>query len=262
MTDDALRTRLGEAGKVFVARHDDWHTMETRCQEWWSAGASDLEVGVCSSSRVGVPMAVGWQPCGSDHLNPVQRWKERGVKMMLGWWMAARSTPSPPPRARKRIAVMQYSGLGDALLAMPTIAALHQAFPEADIDIVTESASRFDILRRLPGVKEIVEASIFTWRVRNLLRPNFYCQVWRPLVHKLRQQQYDLLVNLHLPWQPMWLALEWLLIEAGFSQALRVGAIPSNWHRAGPYHQAISEIRLDGRHYCQWYADIAALAEV
>jgi ADP-heptose:LPS heptosyltransferase len=60
----------------------------------------------------------------------------------------------------------------------------------------------------------------------------------------------------------MWLAYEWMLILRAFPKAFRVGPVPMGWRKSGPYHFALSQHKLINRHYCQWYADIAALINV
>ncbi len=90
-----------------------------------------------------------------------------------------------------RLLFVTLSNIGDLVMTTPALRALHEAYPDARIDIVADPRSS-ELLSRCPFLGELLH------RVKREGRTGF-CQ----LVRKLRQRRYDAIVDLRtdfLPW--------------------------------------------------------------
>ena len=85
----------------------------------------------------------------------------------------------------KRILVMRFSAIGDIILTLPVIDALHARYPDADIDYVT-SQENIDLVSRHPGTHRI-------WPFDRSLG----FRELRRFGTMLRERNYDLVVDLH-----------------------------------------------------------------
>jgi len=88
----------------------------------------------------------------------------------------------------RRALVIRFGGLGDILLATPTIRALRATFPGMEIDVVVGDGMA-DAIAGHPCVRNVY---VFDKRLANR-RPN----VFVPFLRKLARARYDLVVNLH-----------------------------------------------------------------
>ncbi|MDQ6972837.1 MAG: hypothetical protein Q9M30_09315, partial [Mariprofundaceae bacterium] len=77
--------------------------------------------------------------------------------------------PSLPHRV-ERIALWQFGGVGDMLLATPVIEALHKAYPEAAIHIWCSNPPFAEFLQRFPGVEAVHLFRVYDFDSRTLLR--------------------------------------------------------------------------------------------
>jgi heptosyltransferase-1 len=104
--------------------------------------------------------------------------------------MAARTEPPI------RILVIRLSAIGDVIMASGLIPALHEAFPNARIDWLTEEANA-DLLRHNPRLDRLHLLS--RWRWRDLRRAGRYRQFLREafeVIRALRAERYDLVLDL------------------------------------------------------------------
>ena len=81
-----------------------------------------------------------------------------------------------------RILVVAPNWIGDALLAQPLFARLHEKFPDAAVDALAPGWTA-PVLRRMPELEEITEAPFEHGRLQLGLR-------WR-LARMLRERDYD-----------------------------------------------------------------------
>lgn len=93
----------------------------------------------------------------------------------------------------ERILVVKAAGIGDLLLAVPALRALRARFPEATIDLLVTPKCT-SLLRNCPYVDHV-----FVLPVEGMHNKIIMSEI-KPLLHllrKLRNRQYDLLVNLY-----------------------------------------------------------------
>lgn len=92
--------------------------------------------------------------------------------------------PSNPFKNVRRILIIKFKHIGDVLLSAPTITAMNEAFPEAEVSylLVDETAS---MVSHHPGLKEAISFS----RKRSVLHT-------LSLLWKLRRSHFDLVLNL------------------------------------------------------------------
>jgi len=118
---------------------------------------------------------------------------------VIGLWgrIAALKAPYPrfePAKVRK-ILVLRLDLLGDVLLSMPAVEALHERYPAAEIWMMTLPYTA-DIPARYPFVTRVVALDINGIRSpRGLLRPATL-KAWYDTYRLLRRQRFDLAVSL------------------------------------------------------------------
>ncbi|MBI3946141.1 MAG: glycosyltransferase family 9 protein [Armatimonadetes bacterium] len=122
---------------------------------------------------------------------PFVRFVDRNVGVPLCWLLGRFTrTPAagvPTPEQVRRIAVLKFVGIGNLILASPTLAALRRRFPDAPLTFVSLSAHR-RLLEASPDVDEVFcfDASGLGSVVASTLR----------LLWHLRRGGYDLVVDL------------------------------------------------------------------
>lgn len=92
----------------------------------------------------------------------------------------------------QKILVMRLRGIGDVILSTPVLDNLHRAFPEAEIDYLTEPPSA-PLLQNHPFIKRVHVLAHRTWQKlpwREQLRAN-----WN-FIRELRAQKYDMVIDL------------------------------------------------------------------
>lgn len=91
-----------------------------------------------------------------------------------------------------RILIVKLSSLGDIVHALPVVADLHAAFPEAVIDWVAEPAFA-PLLRRVQGIAAVIECPLRRWTRRwNAATPREVAAFLR----RLRRERYDAVLDL------------------------------------------------------------------
>ncbi len=92
----------------------------------------------------------------------------------------------------QKILVMRLRGIGDVILSTPVLDNLHRAFPEAEIDYLTEPPSA-PLLHNHPLIKRVHVLAHRQWQKqpwRGQLRAN-----WN-FIRELRAQKYDVVIDL------------------------------------------------------------------
>lgn len=118
---------------------------------------------------------------------------------IIGLWgrIAALKWPYPrfdPAKVRK-ILVLRLDLLGDVLLSMPAVEALHERYPDAEIWMMTLPYTA-DIPARYPFVHRIVALDTNGLRsLRGLLNPRTL-KTWYDTYRLLRRQRFDLAIGL------------------------------------------------------------------
>ena len=116
---------------------------------------------------------------------------ERASKRRLMWFIA-RFLHAPPIDAdhfRKRkfgkiLVIRQHNQMGDMLLAIPAFRAIQQAYPEAEIGVISSTLNR-GVLVNNPYIDRL-----YLYNKRNVLSII-------PLVRDLRRARFDLVIVLH-----------------------------------------------------------------
>lgn len=116
---------------------------------------------------------------------------ERSSKRRLMWFLArfVRAEPLDADYFRGRkfgkiLVIRQHNQMGDMILAIPAFRAIRQAYPQAEIGVVSSTLNR-DVLLNNPYVDRL-----FLYDKRNAMS-------LIPLVRDLRRDRYDLVVALH-----------------------------------------------------------------
>ncbi len=185
------------------------------------------------------------------HLIQALLWVVFGV---IGLWgrIAALKWPYPrfdPARVR-RILVVRLDLLGDVLLSMPAVEALHERYPDAEIWMMTLPYTA-DIPKRYPYVARVVTLDTNGIRSpRSLLRPATLRQ-WYGAYRLLRAQRFDLAVSLCGLMASIWTFLS--------GATHRIGYLKEGYPLL--HTRTLPGMRYDRRqHEVQWCLDLAALA--
>lgn len=93
-----------------------------------------------------------------------------------------------------RILIVKLSSLGDVVHALPVVADIRAAHPEAVIDWVVEPAFT-PVLRRVRGVAEVIELPLRRWTKSGLLAAAVRGEV-AAFARRLRRERYDAVVDL------------------------------------------------------------------
>jgi ADP-heptose:LPS heptosyltransferase len=89
------------------------------------------------------------------------------------------------PRTIRSILIFRTGSLGDSLCAIPTIQSIHKQYPQAAIDVLTNTGKK-----NLAGLNHLIDKSIY----REIIDYNGYSKL--KLITFLRQRNYDLVVQL------------------------------------------------------------------
>ena len=133
-------------------------------------------------------------------------------------WMRHQASPARTPekiapvQGVQRIAIWQFGGVGDMLLATPVIRALEKTYPDAEIHIWCSDPPFAEFLNRFSQVKSIHAFPVYGFDSRTLMRGSVR-QTLRRLGDAMATQKPDMLVNLHVPALLDWWATEWWMIR-------------------------------------------------
>jgi len=155
--------------------------------------------------------------------------------------------PSDPGR----IALWQFGGVGDMLLATPVIEALHKAYPDAELHIWCSDPPFAEFLIRLPGVAAIHPFRVYEFDSRTLLRGTRR-QALRDLLAEMKDFAPDMVVNLHVPAMLDWWAVEWWVVSR-LAGCFSLGFNPRFIDNGSVYDCALNAGERDGIHYTALY---------
>ncbi len=174
--------------------------------------------------------------------------------------VANKHQPQPLPDEVKNIAVWQFGGVGDMLLATPVLQALAKKYVNANIYIWCSYPDFAAFLKRLPQVQGIDAFKIYDFDLRSLRKPDSRNQLLH-IMAEMKKQDVDLLVNLHHPRQLDWWAVEWLVLAQlkprfvlGFSPDALQGSVLDAWlpssvvttqHYITTYQQLLAKIDVE-----------------
>ncbi len=96
-------------------------------------------------------------------------------------------------QAPRRVLLVKTSSMGDIVHALPVVADIHDALPQARVDWLVEEAYA-PLLRAHPGIDRIIPLALRRWRRAPLAAATR--AEWRALLAQLRQQRYDVVIDL------------------------------------------------------------------
>lgn len=101
-----------------------------------------------------------------------------------------------------RILIIKLGSIGDVVHTLPSLAALKDAFPEAQVDWLVETKSSI-VLRNNPLLHRVIELDAHRWR-KSWANPSVWCEIRRQLLF-LRRQRDDLALD----FQGLWKSAAW-----------------------------------------------------
>ncbi len=192
MDNERLRENLAENGHIYARKHADWQDMEAQCRQWWNS--VNLHLDGESSQKKSIISAI-----------------KQCLLRLLMRRMAGTKTRSMAGDIRS-IALWQFGGVGDMLLATPVILALEKTYPEADIHLWCSNPLFAGFLQHFSQVKSIHSFPVYDFDSRTLMHSRVREQI-KQLSDAMAAQNVDLLINLHIPALLDWWVVEWWLIK-------------------------------------------------
>ncbi len=165
--------------------------------------------------------------------NPFQQYLDRYVGIPLCGLLSLFCRRVRVPHSPQKILFIQLSALGDTILAVPTIRAIRQAFPDAEITMLA-SSTNLNYLTSCPYIDKHIQ---FEMPVYRMLTP-------------LRSEQFDWAIDLE-----HWPRLSALLTYAT-GAPVRIGFQTKGQHRHFLFTETVPHIQ--GRHEVRNFLDIAA----
>jgi len=163
------------------------------------------------------------------------------------------------PEDVKKIAVWQFGGLGDMLLATPVIVALSEKYPQADICVWCSYPQFAIFLRQFPSIKKVQLFPIYDFDIRTLLSVKKR-QKLKKITGDMQAQHIDILVNLHIPKLLDWWAVEWFVL-AKIKPFYTLGFDPK-FIRGSIFDISLSTSFLKGMHYTKAYQQLLTKAGI
>jgi len=154
----------------------------------------------------------------------------------------------------QRIAVWQFGGVGDMLLATPVIVALGRKYPEAEIHIWCSNPLLADFLKRFPRIKAIHSFNVYGFDSRTLARKAVRLQL-QSIRNEMASFKPDLVVNLHVPALLDWWVVEWWLVKQ-LGSIYSVGMDPRFIRSGSVYDVSLNALARDGVHYTHLYRQL------
>jgi len=176
-------------------------------------------------------------------------------RMALGAPCASNNLEKP-----SRIALWQFGGVGDMLLATPIITSLRDAYPEAQISIWCSNPSFAEFLKRFPQVKTVHSFPVYDFDSRTLLHGDVRRQLLA-IRDEMRSFSPGMLVNLHMPALLDWWAVEWWLVRQ-LDATHSLGFNPRFILQSSVYGTSLNASVRDGIHYTTLYRRLLEAAGI
>lgn len=164
------------------------------------------------------------------------------------------------PTQAKRIALWQFGGVGDMLLATPVIQALGRLYPEAKIHVWCSDPAFAVFLRRFPNIEAIHSFPVYEFDSRTLLHAGTREELYS-LLTEMRAFLPEFLVNLHVPALLDWWAVEWWLISR-LPDCFCLGFDPRFIREETIYDASLNASARDHTHYPVLYQHLLQKAAV
>jgi len=163
------------------------------------------------------------------------------------------------PSQVENIAVWQFGGLGDILLATLVLTALADKFPDADIHVWCSHPEFADFLMRLPQVQSVQSFPVYDFDTRTLEKKQVRYAL-NTCVAAMERQKVDVLVNLHRPKLLDWWMVEWQVMSY-LKPAFSLGFQPDDI-QGSLLDVSLPESMVLTQHYTQSYQQLLQQADI
>lgn len=160
----------------------------------------------------------------------------------------------------RRIALWQFGGVGDMLLATPVIIALQKRYPDAAIHVWCSTPAFAGFLKQFPGVKKIHGFPVYDFDSRSLTRADKRREL-HDLLAAMHAYSPDLLINLHVPAMLDWWVVEWWL-ALRLKGCRTLGFDPRFMRDASACDVSLNAAARDGTHYPVLYQQLLRKAGI
>ena len=159
-----------------------------------------------------------------------------------------------------RIALWQFGGVGDMLLATPAILALQKAYPHAALHVWCSDPLFAEFLKRFPSVQGVYPFSVYDFDSRTLLHSGRR-RMLREIGDAMAGQKPDMLVCLHVPALLDWWAVEWWLVRR-LAPGLSLGFDPRFMQGESVFDVSLNAAERDDTHYTRLYRKLLEKAGI
>ena len=174
--------------------------------------------------------------------------------------LAGRLSAVERPRSPANIALWQFGGVGDMLLATPVIRALERAYPQAAVHLWCSDPKFAAWLTRFANVASINPFRVYDYDVRTLLQRDVRREL-SGILEQMRAQRVGMVVNLHRPALLDWWAVEWWLMRR-LAGCFTIGFAPDFLADGQPLHAALLLSEWGDDHYTRLYQRLLARAGI
>jgi len=163
------------------------------------------------------------------------------------------------PKQVKHIAIWQFGGVGDMLLATPVLMALHQKYPQAALHIWCAYPQFSEFLKRFPQVQSVREFPVYDFDLRTMCQSDSRHHLLE-YISSMQQEKIDMLINLHHPRQLDWWAVEWYVL-AQIKPQYSLGFSP-DYMKYSVLDAGLPSAVVKGQHYTLSYQNLLAEAGI
>ena len=185
------------------------------------------------------------------------------ILKLIMWFMsiicslAHRKRRVPKDQEVKRIAVFHFGGIGDMILTTPALQALANKYKKAEISFICSNLNHCMFFTEFPFILDVRAFNVYALDSKGMLKGFF----WRELldiIRYLHSKPIDLLVNFHHPVLIDWFLIEFIVVALSRTK-YSIGANPHFLKSRSIYNRWISESKLEGEHYKDFFLDIVEL---
>jgi len=166
----------------------------------------------------------------------------------------------PPKDKINNIALWQFGGVGDMLLATPVIMALCKRFPEATIQIWCSNPPFAQFLLRFQNISDVCLFKVYDFDTRTMLKSDIRRSL-QSVCDAMACKEIDLVVNLHVPALLDWWAIEWLVLDR-LKPQYAIGFDPFFMDKKSIFDVSLNATMREGRHYTWLYQQLLTQAGI
>lgn len=164
---------------------------------------------------------------------------------------------APKNEKIERIVVFHFGGIGDIILTTPALRALANKNKKVKISFICSNLSNSMFLTKFPFISDVRAFNVYALDFKEVLKFFFWREL-RSIIRYLHSKPIDLLINFHNPILIDWFFIEFIVVALSRAK-YSIGANPLFLKGRSIYNRWVSESKLEGKHYKDFFLDIVEL---